>query len=71
MTVSVHPPARGPHKARGRPRRAAIRDEDRAFAAPRPADSAVREHQERLLDQGIEETFPASDPVSVHKVERA
>jgi hypothetical protein len=28
----------------------------------------VQEHQDRLLDEGIEETFPASDPVSVPKV---
>jgi|UPI0004B12B46 hypothetical protein len=24
-----------------------------------------RKHQEELLDEGVEETFPASDPVSV------
>ena len=24
-----------------------------------------KEHQEELLDEGVEETFPASDPVSV------
>ena len=24
-----------------------------------------RKHQEDLLDEGVEETFPASDPVSV------
>jgi hypothetical protein len=28
------------------------------------------EHQDLLLDEGIEETFPASDPVSVPKVDK-
>ncbi|WP_395942870.1 hypothetical protein [Brevundimonas sp.] len=37
-------------------------------------DHARREHededrQERLLDEGVEETFPASDPVSVKRVD--
>jgi hypothetical protein len=27
------------------------------------------DHQERLLDEGIEETFPASDPVSISEVD--
>ena len=26
------------------------------------------DHQDRLLDEGIEETFPASDPVSVKRI---
>ncbi len=26
------------------------------------------EHQEDLLDEGVEETFPASDPVSVKRI---
>jgi hypothetical protein len=25
-------------------------------------------HQEELLDEGVEETFPASDPVSVKRI---
>ena len=29
-----------------------------------------RQHQESLLDEGIEETFPASDPVSISSVRR-
>ena len=32
----------------------------------RPEDKA--EHQEDLLDEGIEESFPASDPVSVKRI---
>ncbi len=47
---------------------------------PRPAKSAgkgtrpedvaveVHPHQDELLDEGIEETFPASDPVSVKHI---
>jgi len=66
MTASVHPPAGGPHQPRGGGTRAPIPDEDRAFADER--GRAVWEHQDRLLDEGIEETFPASDPVSVPRV---
>lgn len=28
----------------------------------------AREHQDDLLDEGVEETFPASDPVSVKRI---
>lgn len=28
----------------------------------------MKERQERLIDEGVEETFPASDPVSVKKI---
>ncbi len=34
----------------------------------RAALSSSRERQEHLLDQGIEESFPASDPVSVKRI---
>ncbi|MBB5746739.1 hypothetical protein [Brevundimonas variabilis] len=38
---------------------------------PDPDGASVKEkgedHQEDLLDQGLEETFPASDPVSVKR----
>lgn len=35
-----------------------------------PADrpEKAENHQESLLDEGIEETFPASDPVSVKQI---
>ena len=33
----------------------------------READQKV-DHQEELLDEGVEETFPASDPVSVKRI---
>ncbi len=31
----------------------------------RHPDTAERQHQDELLDEALEETFPASDPVSV------
>ena len=34
-----------------------------------PAEFEARGRQEALLDEGVEETFPASDPVSVALVE--
>ena len=32
--------------------------------APTLAQQAAHEHEEELLDEAVEETFPASDPVS-------
>lgn len=32
------------------------------------AENAAHAHQDELLDQGVEETFPASDPVSVKHI---
>lgn len=43
-------------------------DDDRAAEAA-PADHLEGdERQEALLDEGVEETFPASDPVSVKRI---
>ena len=44
---------------------------DPRTAATSPADDEARGRQEALLDEGVEETFPASDPVSVALVEPA
>lgn len=44
--------------------------DDAAAAAPgklEPGDD-LRERQEALLDEAVQETFPASDPVSVARV---
>ncbi len=44
---------------------------DRTDDRPRAethAQSPRESHQEALLDEGLRETFPASDPVSVAKV---
>jgi hypothetical protein len=57
----------------GRPPRGAPRQHSSKEAAVKggPEDRAlsreqeVRARQERLLDEGIEETFPASDPVAI------
>jgi hypothetical protein len=37
-------------------------------AAGRTLERRARNHQEALLDEGIEETFPASDPASVKRI---
>ncbi len=42
-------------------------DEARKCSPPRNGERA--EHQNALLDEGLKETFPASDPVSVVRVE--
>ena len=41
-----------------------------SIADQEPQDRAEKgkSHQESLLDEGIEETFPASDPVSVKHI---
>lgn len=31
-------------------------------------DAEVEDRQEALVDEGVEETFPASDPVSVKRI---
>ena len=31
-------------------------------------DDKAREHEDDLLDEGLEETFPCSDPVSIKRV---
>ncbi len=42
----------------------------KAPAGRRPEDvpDEVHPHQDELLDEGVEETFPASDPVSVKRI---
>ncbi len=43
--------------------------EGKAFEPTRTeAEQAAHERQDELLDQGVEETFPASDPVSVKHI---
>lgn len=34
----------------------------------RESERAAEDRQEALVDEGIEETFPASDPVSVKRI---
>jgi hypothetical protein len=46
-------------------RKSAIR-RDRSRPTPvQPHEQTVEDHLERLLDLGLEATFPASDPVSI------
>jgi hypothetical protein len=40
-------------------------DDDKAVEA---LDQDKESHQDELLDEGIEESFPASDPVSVKRI---
>ena len=46
------------------------RDEDKSPARGHPdhVREEVDAHQDELLDEGVEETFPASDPVSVKRI---
>ncbi len=37
-------------------------------AGPEDVPDEVHPHQDELLDEGVEETFPASDPVSVKRI---
>ena len=43
-------------------------DDDRAPEAISQERKERHEHQDELLDEGVEETFPASDPVSVKRI---
>jgi hypothetical protein len=42
--------------------------EPEARTIARPQTDGVHPHQDELLDEGVEETFPASDPVSVKRI---
>ena len=37
---------------------------------PKAADSPIERHQEWLIDESLDETFPASDPISPAKAQR-
>ncbi|MEJ1979105.1 MAG: hypothetical protein WDN49_26240 [Acetobacteraceae bacterium] len=37
---------------------------------PTPEDEAARERQDRQLDEALEETFPASDPIALSGIAR-
>jgi len=40
----------------------------RAAGRPRPLTANQEDHLEALLDEGLAESFPASDPPSVHRI---
>lgn len=48
----------------------AARADEAAASAPgeRRPDEDPEERQDKLIDEGVEETFPASDPVSVKRI---
>lgn len=50
-----------PHARRGRPLA-------EGETPDQLADKQAENHQEALVDEGVEETFPASDPVSVKRI---
>jgi hypothetical protein len=37
-------------------------------AAEAEAEKRIKDHQEALIDESLEETFPGSDPISPHHV---
>lgn len=44
---------------------------EREYGKPdqlKPEDRKAEDRQQALVDEGIEETFPASDPVSVKRI---
>ena len=56
-----------PRKSRTDPKvRKPTPDEPGGATGPEP--NGVHPHQDELLDEGVEETFPASDPVSVKRI---
>jgi hypothetical protein len=61
----VQPPAQG---EKGHPRTDDAPVDPLVMDDDDEADTPARPHQEELLDEGIEETFPASDPVSVKRI---
>lgn len=64
--MSAHPTG-GRKEDRTRVKGGVRGDDDRA--ADRVRDEKDRKaHQEELLDEAVEETFPASDPVSVKRI---
>ncbi len=45
-----------------------LRPADQDAGAGHGEDQSTSERQEELLDEGLEETFPASDPVSAKRI---
>lgn len=53
------------------PNQAPARRADREEGKPdqlKPHAEAAEDRQEALIDEGVEETFPASDPVSAKRI---
>lgn len=58
-----HPPGKPPHVVESEADRAA----DAAPGPSRPGED-LRKRQEKLIDEAVEETFPASDPIAPKKI---
>jgi len=65
-TSTVKPEERTFNQAGEKPAKSPEAEAD--IAKAREANDEVNVHQEELLDEGVEETFPASDPVSVKRI---
>jgi len=50
------------------PAKGGVRGDDARPARRGEVAETAESHQDALLDEGIEETFPASDPVSVKRI---
>jgi hypothetical protein len=62
---SFKPAARGTDGPHTRPARRRLRDDEKPDQMAE-REKAAESHQEALLDEGIEESFPGSDPVSAN-----
>lgn len=56
-----------PDAEHARPAKRAIPEGEKPDQLKKKADQA-EDRQEALIDEGVEETFPASDPVSVKRI---
>jgi hypothetical protein len=68
-TDAAPKPGRAPRRSKAGARRKGMETGEAPMHADDDAvDLPVHPHQDELLDEGIEETFPASDPVSVKRI---
>ena len=65
---SALPKDREPARSKGGARSDDDMAADRLSRDGGEAERGVHPHQDELLDEGVEETFPASDPVSVKRI---
>ena len=60
--------SRKPSAAKRRPNQPAERSARTTKPEGTTPEDRLKRHQEELLDEAIEETFPASDPISPKKI---
>ena len=56
-----------PEAAHARPAKRTLSDGEKPDQLKKK-EAAAEDRQEALIDEGVEETFPASDPVSVKRI---